>query len=57
MDTALCFIAVNFINEDDEWRQERERQERRKIGIIRKRLRDTSDPFDLSEKQFRFLYR
>ncbi|XP_067208171.1 putative nuclease HARBI1 isoform X2 [Linepithema humile] len=57
MDVALWFIAVNCVNEDDERKQERERQERRKIGIIRKRLRDTSDPFDLSETQFRFLYR
>ncbi|XP_067215635.1 putative nuclease HARBI1 [Linepithema humile] len=57
MDVALWFIAVNCVNEDDERKQERERQERRKIGIIRKPLRDTSNPFDLSETQFRFLYR
>jgi len=32
-------------------------QERQKLQLIRKNLRDLSDPFTIQESQFRLLYR
>ena len=32
-------------------------EEKRKLQLIRKNLRDLSDPFSIQESQFRLLYR
>ncbi|KYM94046.1 hypothetical protein ALC62_15337 [Cyphomyrmex costatus] len=48
----MWFLAVNAANEEEE-----HAVDRRKLRILRKHLRDISDPFDLPEKQFRHLYR